>query len=106
MLAGEAPLPYGFGAAELGYQQLRVGTDEGDSTLVNALSMCTQFGLATAAAQAEIERVAAVVAGWREHFASAGVSDADIELLGEHIDRPFLREQRAEYARSRPRAAW
>lgn len=85
----------------LGYQQLRVGTDEGDSTLVNALSMCTQFGLKPAAAQAEVRRVAGVVAGWREHFVSAGVSDADIELLGEQIDRPFLREQREEYARSR-----
>lgn len=84
----------------LGYQQLRVGTDEGDSTLSNALSMCNQFGLKLAAARAEIRRVAAVVANWREHFASAGVSGTDIDLLGEQIDRPFLREQREEYARA------
>ncbi|HTV21547.1 MAG TPA: HipA domain-containing protein [Polyangiaceae bacterium] len=88
-------LPSGQG---LGYQQLRVGVDAGDSTLENALSMCAQFGLKRAAAQREIRTVAKVVAGWREHFASAGVTSSDIELLGEHIDRPFLREQREEYA--------
>ena len=83
----------------LGYQQLRVGTDEADSTLENALSMCAQFGLKPDAARAEIRRVAGVVSGWRDHFRSTGVSDADIALLGEHMDRPFLREQRDEYAR-------
>ena len=81
----------------LGYQQLRVGVDAGDSTLQNALSMCTQFGLSPAAAKQEIRSVAKVVAGWREHFASVGVTPGDIEMLGEHIDRPFLREQREEY---------
>lgn len=88
-------LPSGQG---LGYQQLRVGVDAGDSTLENALSMCAQFGLKPPAAKQEIRAVAKVVAGWREHFASAGVTSSDIELLGEHIDRPFLREQREEYA--------
>jgi serine/threonine-protein kinase HipA len=87
-------LPSGQG---LGYQQLRVGVDEGDSTLRNALSMSAQFGLKRPAAEHELRRVASVVALWREHFASVGVSANDIELLGEHIDRPFLREQRDEY---------
>jgi serine/threonine-protein kinase HipA len=85
-------------AQGLGYQQLRVGVDAGDSSLDNALSMSAQFGLKRAAAQAELRSVAAVVAAWREHFASLGVSASDIELLGEHIDRPFLREQREAYA--------
>jgi serine/threonine-protein kinase HipA len=84
-------------AQGLGYQQLRVGVDAGDSTLDNALSMSAQFGLKRAAAQQELRRVVAVVGGWREHFASAGVSSGDIELLGEHIDRPFLRDQRDAY---------
>jgi len=83
----------------LGYQQMRVGTDEADSTLSNALSMCSQFGLKPAAAQGEVRRVAEVVASWREHFAHAGVSSGDLELLAEQIDRPFLRDQRDEYAR-------
>jgi serine/threonine-protein kinase HipA len=90
-------------AQGLGYQQLRVGVDAGDSTLDNALSMSAQFGLTRAAAQHELSTVAAVVARWREHFASAGVSAGDIELLGEHIDRPFLREQRDAYAKVTPR---
>jgi serine/threonine-protein kinase HipA len=87
-------LPSGQG---LGYQQLRVGVDAGDSTLDNALSMSAQFGLKRPAAQQELRSVVAVVARWREHFASLGVSASDIELLGEHIDRPFLREQREAY---------
>jgi serine/threonine-protein kinase HipA len=82
----------------LGYQQMRVGLDEADSTLQNALSMSNQFGLDAAAAQREIRRVAGVVAGWRQHFASIGVSDGDIQLLEEQIDRPFLRDQRNAYA--------
>lgn len=86
-------------AQGLGYQQLRVGVDAGDSTLDNALSMSVQFGLKPAAARAELRSVAAVVAAWREHFESAGVTANDIELLGEHIDRPFLREQREAYAK-------
>lgn len=86
-------------AQGLGYQQLRVGVDAGDSTFDNALSMSALFGLKRAAAQAELRSVAAVVAAWREHFASAGVSASDIEMLGEHIDRPFLSDQRDAYAK-------
>jgi serine/threonine-protein kinase HipA len=73
----------------LGYQQMRVGAQQADSTLDNALSMCGQFGLKQAAAEEEIRRVARVVARWREHFESAGVSRGDLELIGEQIDRRF-----------------
>jgi len=85
----------------LGYQQLRVGENGADSTLDNALSMCRQFGLVPAAAKREVATVAGVVARWREHFARTGVSQGDIELLAEQIDRPFLRDQRDEYIRSK-----
>ncbi|HET7541732.1 MAG TPA: HipA domain-containing protein [Polyangiaceae bacterium] len=81
----------------LGYQQMRVGQQGADSTLENALSMCSQFGLGLEAAQAEVALVARSVAGWRAHFAGTGVSVGDLELLAEQIDRPFLREQREEY---------
>jgi serine/threonine-protein kinase HipA len=87
-------LPSGQG---LGYQQLRVGESAADATMTNAVSMCNQFSLTRAAAHEEIRNVASVVSGWREHFAALGVSPGDIELLGEHIDRPFLRDQRAEF---------
>jgi serine/threonine-protein kinase HipA len=82
----------------LGYQQLRVGESGADSTLENALSMCSQFALKPAAARSEVTLVARTVSGWREHFARTGVSANDIELLAEQIDRPFLREQREEFA--------
>jgi serine/threonine-protein kinase HipA len=81
----------------LGYQQMRVGESDADSTLTNARSMCALFALKPDAANKEIAVVASVVARWREHFTQVGVSRNDIELLAEQIDRPFLREQRDEF---------
>jgi len=78
----------------LGFQQMRVGEQAADSTLANALSMSTLFGLAGDAAAQEARAVAQAVSGWKEHFAACGVSATDIELYAEQIDRPFLREQR------------
>ena len=40
----------------LGYQQMRVGEDEADATLTNALSMCGQFALKKDAAADEVRR--------------------------------------------------
>jgi serine/threonine-protein kinase HipA len=85
----------------LGYQQMRVGENEADSTLSNALSMCEHFALEPDEAKRQITTVAKVVAGWREHFTSVGVGQNDLELLAEQIDRPFLREQRDEFAKAR-----
>jgi serine/threonine-protein kinase HipA len=80
----------------LGFQQMRVGDQEADSTLVNALSMSRMFSLSKDEAIAEMRGVVRVVDGWKEHFAGCGVTAGDIELYAEHIDRPFLREQRDE----------
>lgn len=85
----------------LGFQQMRVGEDEADSTLANALSMSPQFGLDREAAQQEIRRVARVVEGWKEHFGSCGVTGGDVDLYAEQIDQAFLRDQRREFAQSR-----
>ncbi|HUG25758.1 MAG TPA: type II toxin-antitoxin system HipA family toxin, partial [Albitalea sp.] len=85
----------------LGYQQMRVGEDDADSTLANALSMCPLFALTKGEAQKEVAAVAAVVAGWTRHFADCGVGARDIALLAEQIDRPFLREQRDTFAVTR-----
>jgi len=82
----------------LGYQQMRVGEDDADSTLANALSMSALFALTKGEAQKEVTAVAAVVAGWKRHFAGCGVGARDIALLAEQIDRPFLREQRDGFA--------
>ena len=81
----------------LGFQQMRVGELEADSTLANALSMAQFFELSERQAVAQTRRVARVVEGWRRHFASCGVTQRDVELLGEQIDRPFLADQRRDY---------
>lgn len=84
-------LPSGQG---LGVQQMRVGEYDNDSTLENARSMASLFALSAAQASREIRRVVKVVNGWRTHFKTCGVSERDIELLTELIDRPFLKQQR------------
>jgi serine/threonine-protein kinase HipA len=84
----------------LGYQQFRVGLQQSDSTIDNALSEAASFGLSTALAQEEVRRVAQAASTWRTHFAQAGVSARDIETLEAHIDRPFLREQRQAWITS------
>lgn len=82
----------------LGFQQMRVGEREADSTLENALSMADLFALDRTQARAAVRRVARVVAGWQKHFQSFGVTRRDVEYLAEQIDRPFLRDQRDEFA--------
>ncbi|MBB6095304.1 serine/threonine-protein kinase HipA [Povalibacter uvarum] len=81
----------------LGFQQMRVGEQEADSTIENALSMSRLFSLTPDQAVKEIRTVARVVDGWQAHFRSEGVSKRDIELYAEQIDREFLRGQRDEH---------
>ena len=83
----------------LGYQQMRVGTADADSTLDNALSMCRLFALKPDEAVDAVRGVCRIVDGWKRHFASCGVTRRDIELLVEQVDRPFLRDQRREYVK-------
>jgi serine/threonine-protein kinase HipA len=80
----------------LGFQQMRVGEQEADSTLANALTMSQMFALRKDDAVREVRAVARVVDGWKEHFKACGVTPGDIELYAEQIDRPFLRDQRNE----------
>ena len=88
----------------LGFQQMRVGENEADSTLANALSMARLFGLDRDAAVDETRRVARVVDGWKAHFERCDVTRHDIELYEQQIDRPFLRAQRTELIGRRPSA--
>ena len=80
----------------LGFQQMRVGEQEADSTVANALSMSPMYGLTKVEAVKEAQAVAQVIDGWKEHFAASGVTGGDIDLYAEQIDRPFLRDQRGE----------
>lgn len=81
----------------LGFQQMRVGAQEADSTLTNALSMARMFSLTPKEAQREARTVVRVVNRWKEHFKREGVTAADIELCAEQIDRDFLKDQRKEF---------
>lgn len=81
----------------LGFQQMRVGEDEADSTLANALSMAPLFSLKKAAAIRQVHEVVAVVNDWQKHYAECGVTRGDIDLYAEQIDRPFLLDQRQEF---------
>ena len=83
----------------LGFQQMRVGEQEADSTLSNALSMAAMFGLNKQDAAKEVTTVARVVEGWRQHFKQCGVTAGDIDLYAEQIDRPFLLDQRKDATR-------
>jgi serine/threonine-protein kinase HipA len=78
----------------LGFQQMRVGEQEADSTLDNALSMSALFCLKKDDAAREVRMIARVVSGWREHFHKCGVTAGDIERYAQQIDRPFLKDQR------------
>jgi len=78
----------------LGFQQMRVGSQEADSTMDNALSMSRMFSLTKDEALEEMRRVVHVVDGWKEHFAQCGVTAGDIDMYAQYIDRPFLMEQR------------
>jgi serine/threonine-protein kinase HipA len=82
----------------IGQQQFRVGEQQADSTIDNALSEAALFSLASTEAHKQVRQVAEVVSDWKSHFALAGVSTRDIEAFGEHIDRPFLREQREAWS--------
>lgn len=84
-----------LGQQALGYQPMRVGVNDADSTVENPLSMAPMFALSPADARKSAREVAKVVDGWQRHFRKCGVSKRDIELLAEQIDRPFLKEQRA-----------
>lgn len=85
----------------LGFQQMRVGEHEADSTIDNALSMASMFGLERNDATQAVRSVVRVVDGWRAHFKTCGVTHGDIELYGEQLDRPFLEDQRAAFRRSK-----
>ena len=81
-----------------GHQEFGVGLEGHDSTLANAMSQCELFGLARAAAAAQVLTVVAAVNGWKKHFKACGVAGADIETLALRIDGEPLLAQRQGFA--------
>lgn len=79
---------------KLGYQSLVVGVRGAESTLDNALSAITEFGIRRARAQALIQEVVQVVNGWAKHFKRLGVSVTDMEQVAASVDREGLKAQR------------
>jgi serine/threonine-protein kinase HipA len=81
----------------LGYQSLSVGASGAESTLVNALSELSEFGMKRPRAIELIRVVARTVDQWPRHFAQHGVCQADMAQLSASIDRDALKSQRREF---------
>jgi serine/threonine-protein kinase HipA len=81
----------------LGYQSMVVSRKGSESTLENALSELSEFGIKRPRAVELIQIVARAVDGWAGHFARLGVCAADMEQLAASIDRESLRFQRGEF---------
>jgi len=81
----------------LGQQQLRVGKDQADASMENALSEVQAFGLTKDTALEAVKRVAATVDGWKEFFRAQGVSNRDLDQMAQYIDGPNLKAQRDEF---------
>ena len=84
----------------LGFQQMRVGEQDADSTLDNALSMAPMCSLKRAEAAREVRAVVRVVDTWQAHFKACGVTRGDIDSYTEQLDRAFLLDQRAQFGRA------
>ena len=81
----------------LGYQALSVGAAGSQSTLENALSELSEFGLKRPRAMELTQAVARTVAQWARHFTQQGVCPADMALLKASIDRDALKSQRQAF---------
>jgi serine/threonine-protein kinase HipA len=61
-------------------QALGVGIEGSDSTLTNALSLCSLFGLSTPQAQQLIDEIVALLPLWESHCAACWMTPQDIVL--------------------------
>lgn len=83
-------------AQGLGYQAIEVGDRGTESSIENALTRASSYGLKKDAARAIAGEVAAVVDGWQDHFRALGVRDVDLAALSQYIDGDNLRAQRRD----------
>lgn len=81
----------------LGYQSLLVGAQGSASTLDNALSELSEFGIRRPRAIELVQQVARTVDQWAGHFRQLGVVDQDMAQLSASIDRDGLLQQRREF---------
>jgi serine/threonine-protein kinase HipA len=80
-----------------GYQSLSVGSSGAESTIENALSEISEFGIKRPRAVELVQVVTRVVDSWAGHFVQHGVCAADMKQLEASIDRDSLRLQRRHY---------
>ena len=101
--AGRFLPPPGFDlvpwARGLCFQAMEVGERGTESSIDNALTRASSFGLKKDAARAIASEVARAVHGWQSHFRDAGVREEDLAILSQYIDGESLRSQRREFAR-------
>ncbi len=86
-------------AQGLGYQAIEVGERGTESSIDNALTRSSSYGMKKDAARAIAREVAGGVEGWQDHFREAGVRGEDLAILSQYIDGENLRSQRHEFAR-------
>jgi serine/threonine-protein kinase HipA len=60
---------------------MTIGTYGRTASVYNLLSQCERFGLTAEAARKEVEKIAATVRSWRDHFRAFGVSAQDIDYI-------------------------
>jgi serine/threonine-protein kinase HipA len=78
----------------LKYQQIRVGKYGAESTVVNALSECQQFGLNLSQAKAIVKEISNVVTKWRMYFLTIGIGSETLDQVSRFVDGEFLKKQR------------
>ncbi len=81
----------------MGTQSMIVGRHGAQSTLDNALTELSEFGITRPRATQLVQNVARTVDQWPAHFKRLGVCAADMELLAASVDRDALRLQRREF---------
>ncbi len=78
----------------LGYQSMVVGSEGAVSSIENALSMASAYGLNHRQALTHVHDVVEVTNHWRAHFEAVGVDQSTLDTLASQIDRPHLLKQR------------
>lgn len=82
----------------LRYQQMRVGKDGAESSLDNAISEASAFGLTGSAPRVIVSEICREVSHWKESFLEVGVNQRDVAAIAQYIDGDYLRQQREGFA--------
>ena len=87
-------VPAGSGATD---HEFLIGETSSAPSLREAMSVCSQFGLAPAVAARAVVKIIRITGTWKTHFRACGASKNDIAELASVIDREDLLEQRTNF---------